>query len=140
MSTHCSCTDGCEPSCGCWELNLGPLLLLQSTPFAPAQRFTYYYTYVHLSVAVFRHTKRGHGCEPPCACWDLNSGPLEEQSCSYSLSFLTSLILFLFYVCGHFVLMYVYALCPCNAIPMEAGRGSSGTGVRDSCCRGCTSD
>jgi len=37
-------------------------------------------------VAVFRHTRRGHwipitdGCEPPCGCWDLNSGPLEEQS------------------------------------------------------------
>jgi hypothetical protein len=34
------------------------------------------------TVAVFR---RGHqifvmdGCEPPCGCWDLNSGPLEEQ-------------------------------------------------------------
>jgi hypothetical protein len=21
-----------------------------------------------------------NGCEPPCGCWDLNSGPLEEQS------------------------------------------------------------
>ena len=20
------------------------------------------------------------GCEPPCGCWELNSGPLEEQS------------------------------------------------------------
>ena len=20
------------------------------------------------------------GCEPPCCCWELNSGPLEEQS------------------------------------------------------------
>jgi hypothetical protein len=20
------------------------------------------------------------GCEPPCGCWDLNSGPLQEQS------------------------------------------------------------
>jgi hypothetical protein len=19
------------------------------------------------------------GCEPPCGCWDLNSGPVEEQ-------------------------------------------------------------
>jgi hypothetical protein len=26
MSTHCSCTDSCEPSSGCWELYLGPLL------------------------------------------------------------------------------------------------------------------
>jgi hypothetical protein len=37
------------------------------------------------TVAVFRHTRRGHqislmgGCEPPCGCWDLNSGPLEEH-------------------------------------------------------------
>jgi hypothetical protein len=21
-----------------------------------------------------------NGCEPPCGCWELNSGPLEEQS------------------------------------------------------------
>ena len=20
------------------------------------------------------------GCEPPCGCWELNSGPLEEQA------------------------------------------------------------
>jgi hypothetical protein len=26
MSTHCNFTDGCEPSCGCWELYLGLLL------------------------------------------------------------------------------------------------------------------
>jgi hypothetical protein len=32
------------------------------------------------------HTRSGHwmpiadGCEPPCGCWDLNSGPLKEQS------------------------------------------------------------
>jgi hypothetical protein len=38
------------------------------------------------TVAVFRHTRRGSqifvtdGCEPPCGCWDLNSGPSEEQS------------------------------------------------------------
>jgi hypothetical protein len=33
MQVHCPClqihqkrvTDGCEPPCGCWELNLGPL-------------------------------------------------------------------------------------------------------------------
>jgi hypothetical protein len=27
-----SCKAGCEPSCGCWELNLGPLL----GPVSPA--------------------------------------------------------------------------------------------------------
>jgi hypothetical protein len=36
------------------------------------------------TVAVFRHTRESDlitdGCEPPCGCWDLNSGPLEEQS------------------------------------------------------------
>jgi hypothetical protein len=31
------------------------------------------------------HQKRAsdlimNGCEPPCGCWDLNSGPSEEQS------------------------------------------------------------
>jgi len=36
------------------------------------------------TVAVFRHQKRASdpitdGCEPPCGCWELNSGPLEEQ-------------------------------------------------------------
>ena len=36
------------------------------------------------AVAVFRHSRRGHqifvmdGCEPPCVCWNLNSGPLEN--------------------------------------------------------------
>jgi hypothetical protein len=38
------------------------------------------------TLAFFRHSRRGHqifdtdGCEPPCGSWDLNSGPLEEQS------------------------------------------------------------
>jgi hypothetical protein len=36
-------------------------------------------------MAVFRHQKRvsnpiTDGWEPPCGCWELNSGPLEEQS------------------------------------------------------------
>ena len=38
MSTHCSCTDSCEPSSGCWELTLGPLLTPVSL-LAQAQRF-----------------------------------------------------------------------------------------------------
>jgi hypothetical protein len=24
------------------------------------------------------------GCEPPCGCWDLNSGPSEEQSGAFT--------------------------------------------------------
>jgi hypothetical protein len=36
-------------------------------------------------VAVFSHQKRAsalitEGCKPPCGYWELNSGPLEEQS------------------------------------------------------------
>jgi hypothetical protein len=36
-----------------------------------------YLLYVKYTVAVFLITD---GCEPPCGCWDLNSGPSEEQS------------------------------------------------------------
>jgi hypothetical protein len=37
------------------------------------------------TVAVFRHQKRESGlvtdgCKAPCGCWDLNSGPPEDQS------------------------------------------------------------
>ena len=30
--------------------------------------------------AVLDEWKNGAGCEPPCGCWDLNSGPLDRQS------------------------------------------------------------
>ena len=77
MSTHCSCTDSCEPSSGCWELNLGPRL-------TPAQRFIYYYTYVRC-FCLQTHQKRASdlimgGGEPPCSCRNLNSGPIGGQS------------------------------------------------------------
>jgi hypothetical protein len=47
-------------------------------------RFIYYYALVHCS-CLQMHQKRVSdlimgGCEPPCGCWDLNSGPSEEQS------------------------------------------------------------
>jgi hypothetical protein len=36
------------------------------------------------TVAVFGQKRASgpitDGCEPPCGCWELNSGPLEEQS------------------------------------------------------------
>jgi hypothetical protein len=37
----------------------------------------YYIIINKYTVAVFRHTRRGRqgGGEPPCGCWDLNSGP-----------------------------------------------------------------
>jgi hypothetical protein len=36
-------------------------------------------------ISTLTHQKRATelitgGCEPPCGCWDLNSGPSEEQS------------------------------------------------------------
>ena len=49
---HCSCTDGCEPSFGCWELNFQDLCSFWSATLAPAQRFIYF---IHkYTVAVFR--------------------------------------------------------------------------------------
>jgi hypothetical protein len=45
----------------------------------------YLFIYVcEYTIAVFRHTRRGHkiitdGCELPCGSWELSSGPLEEQ-------------------------------------------------------------
>ena len=36
-----------------------------------------FYVYEY-TVAVFRHTIRGH-CEPPCGYWELNLGPQEGQ-------------------------------------------------------------
>jgi hypothetical protein len=47
-------------------------------------RFIYYYIWVHCSY-LQSHQKRASdliadGCETPCGCWDLNSGPLEKQS------------------------------------------------------------
>jgi hypothetical protein len=47
-------------------------------------KFIYLFYVYEYTVAVFMHTRRGYqddiadGCEPPCGCWDLNLGPLEE--------------------------------------------------------------
>jgi hypothetical protein len=49
---------------------------------------SFVFSVYELTIAVvFRHTRRGHqipfiinGCEPPCGCCELNSGPLEEKS------------------------------------------------------------
>jgi hypothetical protein len=46
--------------------------------------FIIYYMYVHCSCLRTPQKRASDlitdGCEPPCGCWDLNSGPLEEQS------------------------------------------------------------
>jgi hypothetical protein len=71
---HCSCTDGCEPSCGCWELSfrtsarsgqsdsLQLARLLRSTHLQnpcslwPKDLFIIIHKYI---VADFRRTRRG---------------------------------------------------------------------------------
>jgi hypothetical protein len=103
-------TDGCEPSCSCRRLNSWPLEEQTAlwttepsaaprdvfdqethgfptfTPPTPIFVFCFYLFYAcEYTVTVFRHQKRASdpitdGCEPPCGCWELNSGPLEEQS------------------------------------------------------------
>jgi hypothetical protein len=49
-----------------------------------------FFVYVFVFLIIYfmylsTHQKRASdpitdGCEPPCGCWELNSGPLEEQS------------------------------------------------------------
>jgi hypothetical protein len=77
---------GCEPSRMSWEPNLDPLE--EQSVFFFSQRFISLFHVCDYTVAVFRqtHQKRAldpitDGSEPPCGCWELNSGPLEEQSC-----------------------------------------------------------
>ena len=50
-----------------------------------------YYVYNILSVCMPLGQKRApdhitDGCEPPCDCWELNSGPLEEQAMLLTIS------------------------------------------------------
>jgi hypothetical protein len=63
MWVHCSCTESCEPSCGCWELNFrtsavsGQLVLLSLC----SRWFKDLFIIIHkYTVAVFWHTRRGH--------------------------------------------------------------------------------
>ena len=48
---------------------------------------TYLFNIQSYTIAAFRYARRGHqipfhysGCELLCGCWELSSGPLEEQS------------------------------------------------------------
>jgi hypothetical protein len=48
-------------------------------------KIIFIHTHTH-TFTVFRHTRRGYqipftdSCKTLCGCWELNSGPLEEQS------------------------------------------------------------
>ena len=48
-----ACTDGCEPSCGCWELELRTALFV---PVEPACSGPKIYLKSKYTVAVFRHS------------------------------------------------------------------------------------
>jgi hypothetical protein len=92
---HCSCTDGCEPSCSCWEsesrtsahssqpFSLWSVDLVHSCQPHLLQPKDLFIIMSKYTGAVFRSTRRvslKDSCEPLCSCWDLNSVPLEEQS------------------------------------------------------------
>jgi hypothetical protein len=52
------------------------------------------------------------GCEPPCDCWDLNSGPLEEQSVLLPVE--TSSQPLFYFILFYFILFYFilfYFMC-----------------------------
>jgi hypothetical protein len=52
--------------------------------FLPFKKIIYLFYVCEYTVAVFRQKRASDlitdGCKPPCGCWELNSGPLEEQS------------------------------------------------------------
>ena len=82
-------TDGCEPPCGCWELNSGPLeeqaMLLTTEPSLQPCLLLFKKIFIYYVYNIPEGQKRApdlitDGCEPPCGCWELNSGPLEEQA------------------------------------------------------------
>jgi hypothetical protein len=77
MWVHCSCTDGCEPSCGCWKLNFRTSA--RSGPKIYLLLYIIHCTWLQTLQKRASDLITG-GCEPPCGCWDLNSGPLEEQT------------------------------------------------------------
>jgi len=49
--------------------------------FLPLKIYLFYVNTLSLSSDAPEEGIRSHysGCEPPCSCWELNSGPLEEQ-------------------------------------------------------------
>jgi hypothetical protein len=118
MKAHCSClqmhqkrvsyliTGGCEPPCGFWDLNSGPLeeqsvVLLPTEPSLQPLvffflRLIYFYVCVctRASLCTLRvcriplRPEKGigstetviiHGCELPCGFWEAYLGPLWKQ-------------------------------------------------------------
>jgi hypothetical protein len=63
-----------------------PILSVSLTLQKPLYFYLFIFIYMStLQLSSDTHQKKASdpitdGCEPPCGCWDLNSGPLEEQS------------------------------------------------------------
>ena len=62
------------------------MALIPRTDTSPLKKKIYLFVLYEYTVNFFKQPRRGHqslfsdGCEPSCGCWQLNSGPLEEQS------------------------------------------------------------
>jgi hypothetical protein len=64
-----------------------PYISIDDTKFLSLSlsRLIYLFHVCEFTLAVFRHTRRGHRVpitddrEPLCGCWELNSGPQEKQ-------------------------------------------------------------
>jgi hypothetical protein len=119
----------------CWTPNLSPTVTCPLFLFF--LKFIYLFYVCEYTVAVSRHTRQKRapdliidGCKPPCGCWKLNLGPLEEQSvllttepslqptspplCFYlSVSVSVSVSLFL---CLCFCLSVSVSLCVCVCV------------------------
>ena len=112
MWLHCSCTDGCEPSCSCWKLNFffffrisacsgqlhspSPCLLQPKDIFIIIHIHTVYiYIYIYI-YWLQTHQKRASdlimgGCEPPCDHVVVGIGTQDlwkSSPCSYLMSHL----------------------------------------------------
>ena len=87
--------------------------------------YTYIHTYIHKDLFIIihkytsclqMHQKKVSDlitgvCKPPCGCWDLNSGPLEEQSALLTTepSHQPFFLLLLFFKIGYF--LYLHFKC-----------------------------
>jgi hypothetical protein len=71
-----------------WRVSMAHCFFPAGQLFPPLLFFflkVYLFHVCEYIVAVFRHQKRvldpiSDDCEPPCGCWELNSGPLDKQS------------------------------------------------------------
>jgi hypothetical protein len=69
-----------------------------------------------------------NGCEPPCGCWELNSGPLEEQSVLLTAEPSLQPVMGILPTC-----LFVHHIHAWYLQSLEEGFGALGIGVVDVC-------